>query len=225
MHEETKQTVWISWGLALLGAGIGFVFGGPYAGVVAIAIGTYFVLRGHFPKQIGSRRGLVVTFVLFSVFIVGLVTRFYIARNSPELPPRAAPYMTSWGTTSRDGAEFTYGKLTKGAATSDVEVNGDLLAAYARNYKIVAVCFHWNGSRAYLDTEGLSKSKPYNIAKSSVLITIPWRDSFIREMENQKGTTYALLLVPVGLSPDKFETLRDATQQGAYVLQASSGPP
>src|SRR5690349_2081062 len=50
MREETATTIWITWGIAIMMSGVGFVLGGPYWGVAMIAAGGLLVLRGHIPQ-------------------------------------------------------------------------------------------------------------------------------------------------------------------------------
>jgi hypothetical protein len=55
---------------------------------------------------------------------------------------------------------------------------------------------------------------------------IPWNDQIIFDLENNRsGTTYELLLVPKGISPDSFKTIREALDLGALELQKVGGPP
>ena len=47
-HSASRQ-LWVSWGLALISLGIGYLIGGTFFPILSIAYGMIAVLRGHFP--------------------------------------------------------------------------------------------------------------------------------------------------------------------------------
>jgi hypothetical protein len=144
--------------------------------------------------------------------------------------PSGAQYLTGWGSFDREGVQFARvpsgPPKIKGITASKVEVDGTRLRRYMDRYRVAAVCFHWDGMQDVSDTKGISKSAVFDIISGPIQIAIPWNDQFIREGENgATGTGYILLLLPKNLSPFKFETVREATDKGAVILQSTTGPP
>jgi len=112
-----------------------------------------------------------------------------------------------------------------GRPENEMVVDGTLLLSYRSKYKLVGACFHNIGTGDVLDRR-LSKSALYDIQDSPIRITIPWSHQYAMEVsEGNNGTGYDLLGVPLGVSPDQFETLRQALALGCKRLKRVSGPP
>lgn len=149
---------------------------------------------------------------------------------SPTLPPPVNMYMTKYGTTAQTSQEIvadTAGNVISGTASSDIEAAGYLLMKYAAQYKLVAVCFHWDGREDFKDVAGISKSAVYDIREAPIPIRLDWNKKFVLEVvkNHARQTNYALLLVPNKVRRDSFSSIREALKKGAYILQTGGGPP
>jgi pimeloyl-ACP methyl ester carboxylesterase len=159
------------------------------------------------------------------------------AHSSPKEPapderyPAPVEYLSSWG--SFDSKPITLAispgnppQVVDGNAMSKLEVYGNLLRKWKDRYKVAAVCFFYDGKQDPKDTTGISKSAAFDIVDSIIEIVIPWNDQFLNTLKNgAKGTNYVLLLLPKDLLPSQFDSLREATDKGAVMMERHGGPP
>jgi len=119
--------------------------------------------------------------------------------------------------------------VQSGVAANFLIANGDALIKTryaARKYRLVAISFFYDGLIDARDVKDLSKSGAFDISKGEITLRIPWTDQYLRRfLRGDRGTNYYLLLVPKNLSPSDFDTIRQATEKGAIVLQHTSGTP
>ncbi len=89
MEEDTKRSLYVSWGIGLLMVATAWAFGGPYWIGATAVLGTLLVLRGHFPNlfRLGRhaassdlvfdgcgnmQRSFAAPFALQNLFIIGV---------------------------------------------------------------------------------------------------------------------------------------------------------
>jgi hypothetical protein len=128
---------------------------------------------------------------------------------------------------STGGAILGYGLYPNlGPGYEFILADCDALAKYRERYKIVGVAFHYAGTTDRLDTPLESKSEPYEIETGTKNIVIKNSVEFEQEMsKGYRGTTYALLLVPKGVTTSQFTTLRQAYGFNVLSVGGASGPP
>jgi hypothetical protein len=57
-------------------------------------------------------------------------------------------------------------------------------------------------------------------------MVIPWNDQFLNLLKTgATETNYVLLLIPKDLSPSQFDSLREAIDKGAIMMERRGGPP
>ena len=170
---------------------------------------------------------LLILVLLGGVSYVG-VKKQYDKDTSLPLPPPDAKYITYYGATGRTGGvslNSLTGDVISGDATSEEEVNGDLLSRYADRYYLLAVCFHYRGDEDFKDVTDLSKSERSNISPGLILLRMPWNQHFRKEFGYFESTAYGLLLIPKEVNPNEISTIRNATHLGGYLIQEAMGPP
>lgn len=99
-----------------------------------------------------------------------------------------------------------------GAGDCHMDVNGDALAAYKSEYRMVLACFVTDGTQGILDASNLRLSKEYDIADGGVFLRAVFSDAYSQTLKTQAIHTMwlALLLLPSNVEPDQFKTLRQA---------------
>jgi len=148
--------------------------------------------------------------------------------NLAPLPPPPADYMESRGTSAPYGTIKWNGlKAVEGMPSSDVIADGNLLNHYADKFQLIAVCYHSGATEDFYDISDLSKSGIMDIRPGLISMRIVWNEKFIREMllNGWRGSGYSLLMIPKGMNANQFDTMRQATKNGAYVIQTAGGPP
>ena len=106
-----------------------------------------------------------------------------------------------------------------------VTANGSLLLSYRDSYHVAAVGFHYYGTGDIKDAPGLQKSELYDIENGPIVMRIKPDAQFIEAANRERGTSYALLLVPKNVQMDQFSVLRQAESIGVIILQTAAGPP
>lgn len=100
-----------------------------------------------------------------------------------------------------------------------------LIAKYKAGYRLIGVAYHNFGTIDQNDITTLSKSAPYEIAGSNMIL-IPYSKDFMDELAaGAHTTTYILMMVPRALGPDSFSTIREALSVGAILEGGGAGPP
>jgi hypothetical protein len=134
------------------------------------------------------------------------------------LPSQDVPtnYVRAWGWDAQDPNH-------KGSVLAD----GRALFSKHSKFRLAAVCFHYFGLGDPKDATNLSKSGLYDILQADIPIIIPYNDTFLAEwkQENKSGTNYYLLLVPIGIKMNQFDTIHEAEALGVQLIGQGSGPP
>jgi hypothetical protein len=77
-----------------------------------------------------------------------------------------------------------------------------------------------------IDVSGISKSTEFDIRGEQIDIEIPWNEKFRNEFASgERMIAYALLAIPIGVTGEQFDTLRQAEALGARILEERGGPP
>lgn len=92
-------------------------------------------------------------------------------------------------------------------------------------YKLATACFIYDGSVPILDAPSVQVSNLYDIINGNVTMRILFGDAFnrYRAEHHASGIDIALLLVPNGVSPSQFSTLRQARALGVLIPFLSIG--
>jgi hypothetical protein len=133
----------------------------------------------------------------------------YFIRPAPEIPNDGMECRAvfDWGA-NRDRREYL-----------ELTANGDYLSQYPASYWLIAVAFVYDAAVDMLDAAPLAKSAPHEITKGHIPILIR-KDS---NLERVNGATFALLLVPRTVTPNNFDSIRQARSLGAKFLWKGSG--
>lgn len=148
------------------------------------------------------------------------------AYQESEAPPEGQYMLSYGGLDPNAGVVHSKTPHFVGTPGGKIIVNGYLLGKYADKYQLIATCFQWSGSGDFKDAHDISKSGLFDIAPMEISMTIPWNAQFMDELEHSYGgINYAVLLVPRGLSPETFTSLRAAMDKGAKLLQSAATIP
>lgn len=136
------------------------------------------------------------------------------------------PQLLSWWNAPPPSAfVYQFGPYPALDRTLFMQADTTNINKYASDYKLIGVAFHYLANGDVKDLDKLQKSPPFDIVPNAQIF-IHLDDDFVQEMKSGIGhTNYVLLMVPNGLSPDKFSTLRQAISLGAKVIGGGSGPP
>jgi len=169
-------------------------------------------LRSHIWKFIPS---------LFFVASMVFIAISYLNKKEIEVRRLIFSYGSQGGYSYKKGMP---GSLV-GDKNSHINLDGRLLDSLKDGYRIVGVCYHYASGERY-DLGNLSKSALYDIRPEEIHVVIQWSDVFADELiKGAHGTHYALLAVPIGLTPDQFHTLREAQGLGAKIVAEEVGTP
>jgi hypothetical protein len=175
---------------------------------------------------------------LKTIIVIGCaVYLFWVAKGNvssayemERLPAEDRTYMTSRGALDPNGGvsfEDPGHPRLIGAPGAKVVVAGNRVMKFSKKYNVVSVCFQWDGKEDWRDVTNISKTQEaFDIVNGPIEMMIPWNDQYIKNLLNhQMGTTYVALLVPKGISPKNFNSVREAVNEGSLVLQSAGGPP
>lgn len=170
-------------------------------------------LAKHFESwRVGSSTNLLLIVALMLTW--GFFGYNYYDHHRNENRGQLRISQFAWGPTGTpDG--FTRASVTLHILTPD----------RLRTDRLAAVCYHDTGLIDHSDIE-LSKSGLYDIAEGSQSMLIKYSDTFLAELQRgQRGTVYTILLVPRGITMERFTTLRQAEALGVRLVFAGGGPP
>ncbi len=170
-------------------------------------------------------------FVKYALCIAVVMLLGFVAINNVQdaytlsrVPP-PDQYMLSYGSLDPNLLlKFPPLSLT-GKPGGLVSAAGYLLGKYAKDYRLVAVCFHYRGTSDFKDVKNISKSAAFDIAPYSMELSIQWNNTYMSELSSGIiGPYYVLLMVPKELSVDSFDSVREAMAKGAIILNAGGQP-
>jgi len=161
-------------------------------------------------------------FVPIGLLAIGLALFIFAPENKPP-----AQLMIDYGV---DGAIMylpSKDELTPPNPSSHIIVNGSDLSSLSRKkYRLLGFICHLPLTNDRNDVSNISKSALFEIRDERITIPILWNSTFIKEFKaGVRNTDYTLLALPVGVSPDQFDTLRQAVALGAKILEERGGPP
>ena len=105
-------------------------------------------------------------------------------------------------------------------------VVGHLFADLATTHKLIGLVVQYDGLQDIRDTVGLQKSKTYEIRDAELNIVVRVDDDFMRAVNRGvRQTSYALLVVPNGVTEQDFTTMRAAMNLGVIVAWTGTGAP
>jgi hypothetical protein len=199
---------------------------------VAIAgVAIYFCLCSRGTVDYGGWRKFFLSVccitAIFSMAYSQVLNRY---REANVIPP-TVKYMTYYGEdTSRPGLQITGipPKVISGEPSSLVIVDGRLLTKYQKKFQLMAVLYHTMNNESYMDKKELSKSGLIKIRAEDMLLKIEYNAQFLEEIERYANNeSFALLAIPAGMKPEDFDTLNEAEDKGAQIIDQGSkvGPP
>jgi hypothetical protein len=107
-----------------------------------------------------------------------------------------------------------------------VSVNGQRFSRYAGHYKLASGCYLYDGNGDILDAPQLQVSRTYDINNSQFRMRIPWGPGFKQYVLTKLPSHLNLVvfLMPVGIDPGQFSTLRQAKALGVRLITAGAAP-
>jgi hypothetical protein len=108
----------------------------------------------------------------------------------------------------------------QGAGFCNATVNGDRLWSYRNGYKLASGCLIWDGLGEFLDAPNVQQSPLYDIKHGSINLRAQWGEGFPKYMaeKHATGNFVAVFLVPNGVAPTQFSTLRQARALGVRII-------
>jgi hypothetical protein len=116
-----------------------------------------------------------------------------------------------------------FGSVAPGTCTVDVEPN--VIWSHRDRYRLAAGCFVYDGTVDIADAPHLQVTKAYDMTRSTLSMSLDWTDSFQQYLKGaRRGEfTYVVFLLPKGVEPGNFSTIRQARAMGARVVLVGSG--
>jgi hypothetical protein len=201
-------------------AGMDYQLGIGFVSLLITAYGVYLQRKqGQMAKSTIKKKApasLPVWWRSPTVLILAVLTILnwtpYLLSKIPQIPNygKDETAVASWGGSGGDRFHIT--------------ANGDHLIRYQSKYKMIAVMFFNDGFRDRIDLDIIQKSAVYNIEPGQIDMGMRFdKTPFL----GRRGLfSFALLLLPEGLPPNTFSTIRIAQALGAkYVWNGSVSTP
>jgi hypothetical protein len=162
------------------------------------------------------------SFIPIALLFFGLFIFWFSAWNKPE-----KLVMVDYGGNGPVAYDRNTGQLTPNNPSCHIIIDGaDLDYLSNRKYKLLGVLFHILPGSDRLDVKNMSKSNLFDIRHEKINIAIFWNSTFIKEWTGGAvNIDYTLLALPIGVTPDQFDTLRQAIGLGAKIIEERGGPP
>ena len=145
---------------------------------------------------------------LILLVILAWIPRFTgPSQSEPQVAKAPTAKLVRWGP-STDHENMVF-----------VSIDASGLRQFTHTHKLILVVFHNSTQIDMNDVVTIRKSVLYDIRDNEELYIQITKDF------GEGGTTYVVVLVPNGMSPDNFKTLREATSAGARIVAYGSGPP
>jgi hypothetical protein len=145
--------------------------------------------------------------------------------NAEQKPGK--PLMSDYGVTGGFFGRRGHPEDVPTGQASHIKLDGNrLIYLDPKKYRLMGVLYHVPPNIDHIDVSGISKSNEFDIRDEQIDIEIPWNQKFINEFASGETiSAYALLAIPVGVTGDQFDTLRQAQALGARILEERGGPP
>ena len=199
------------------------------AAIVAAALAAIKVephLREGIPAPLRANWWGFVPLVLLAIGLVGFLISWF---GGPQ--NFAKPLMSDYGVT-RIGpgtfvARFGHPEDIPTGQVSHIKLDGNrVMYLNPRKYRLMGVLYHIPPNVDRIDVNGISKSTEFDIRDEQIDIEIPWNQKFRSEFASGvRMSAYALLTIPIGVTGEQFDTLRQAEALGARILEQGDGPP
>lgn len=216
-----EATFWV--GVTVFGTGLfGWMEGGDrviYA-IVLTLVGAFVLAYAVWSHHIPNLPKLKIWVPLLIVTWIAIGFDYYSHRAiSDPLPefdqPQAAPLLEGYGKDSPNSCFAV--------------ANGDnaRLQSYSSSYRIAMGCFVYTGMEEMLDAPLLQVSNLYDIKKGPIPMRTELSAPFQQVLQtlNPVALNVVLFLVPKGVEPSQFSTLRQARDLNVkiIVLATASG--
>jgi hypothetical protein len=105
-----------------------------------------------------------------------------------------------------------------------ITVSGERFWKYSKHYKLAGACYFDDGLADVLDVPQLQVSRAYDIVKTNLALRVPWGPTFgpYIEEKHARFVTMVVLMLPIGVDPGSFSTLRQAKALKVRVVMAGS---
>jgi hypothetical protein len=200
--------------------------------VVLAGLAVYFCCCSRGTIDYGNWRKFFLSLCcltfIFSIAYSQVLNRY---REANIISP-SIRYMTDYGgVPPYDPLVLSPGnppRVISGIPSGVVTVDGRLLDKYTKKINVMVVAFHIINSEDFMDKTGICKSKVVKIRPEDIHVRIDFNAQFLTEIWlGATGVNYMVLAVPIGMKPEDFNTLNDAVEKGAQVIDhgATGGPP
>jgi hypothetical protein len=118
-----------------------------------------------------------------------------------------------------EGYIITYGE-NGDPGVCNMSVHSRLFMQYRNGYKLAVVCFFYDGIGDVLDAPQIQVSKLYDISGADLEMKALWSSSFKELLfkKHASGLENLVLLIPSGIDPGQFDTLRQAKGLGVKIF-------
>jgi hypothetical protein len=105
-----------------------------------------------------------------------------------------------------------------------VIVNGDRFLKYEKDYRIASACYGYDGFGDLLDIPQVQVSAASDIRKGDIHLRVQWSPSFIQyaQQKNFRAINEMVLLLPKGVDPGAFSSLRQAKSMAVKFVTAGT---
>ena len=205
-------------------------YGSTWVAAIVIAASAAIKIEPHLrekvPTPLKANWWGYVPLGLLAIGLVGFGISWFGGEQKPS-----QPLMTDYGMTLPLGKSFTirtgHPEDIPTGQGSYIKLDGNrLMYLNPKKYRVMGVVYHIPPNVDRFDVSGISKSSEFDIRGEPTDIVIPWNQQFLNEMGNgARMSAYALLAIPVGVTKEQFDTLRQAEALGARILEERGGPP
>ncbi len=196
---------WIQVGITILIGGIGI-----YYAREQVLLARSMNLGSIKKQKIGWARRNRPIFLIVGLAMSSWIPYFIRPDDLPEFPD-PHPYVIGYS-------------QSFGARWCRVVINGQRFLKFQSHYKVAGACYLYDGIGDLMDVAQLQVGKAHDIRDEQIDIMTPFGPGFSGYLESKRaiGLTHVVLLIPKGIDPGDFSTLRQAKAMGVKIVSAGT---
>jgi hypothetical protein len=177
-------------------------------GIMALIgiIGIYYQRRAVRLMKPEEKRFAYWPLVFMVILAASSWIPYFLLPDDLPLWPDPKPYVRGYGVTvTADGRESCY-----------VTADGDRFSRYRNHWRLAAACYFYDGVGDPLDVPQLQTSGAYDIRTGEMKLLAVWGAAFPQFLHDKHANElgHVLLMLPAGIDPGQFSTLRQAKGLG-----------
>lgn len=105
-----------------------------------------------------------------------------------------------------------------------VLINGDRFLKFAGHYRVAGACYAYDGVGDVLDVPKLQVGKTHDIINGQIEMVTRFGPGFMEYLQENGaiGLSHVVLLIPNGVDPGDFSTLRQAKAMGVKIVNGGT---